>query len=489
MSMALWKLPHLAKQEVIGATRPRFEFVHPTDEEFSTAYDHTTGARVPGRNEISTTAVALDKALMKLAHIGPPETRGRLLKLKYGEVRATLRSEGLLDYSDQIWHDRNPTWTEFKTAFEGPGADNVERTTKVLRELPEVLRREQAAKELMFWQWLCGATKHELRKSPHFVVCSPLVQPFMHGKTIDEIVQLFQQVAGTGGVPTLADCIKLMPTHEVMSGVCIPYKDWVQGDPVANMPVQGLKELIPSFVAMVAADVGVWSSEEEARAMFFWNTFNEISQGWTKRTGKRYYVDERPNRTELLEVMSIQVESGTHSKPGVVVEAYYALRRENFVKGFAKIAADQAAGCMDAQFKYEMSACKTGWWDVSMPYQACLVCGTVCLDGKTTGEQTWDNSNAMFSKDRGYGGMMVETIGQDYAGTAQVPTMADGSFQAMAQHSSTIHIKVISEFAEEEFGPYQTDESGAIMSVGRFNLVQPARAWPTVLKPGRSLAR
>ena len=69
---------------------------------------------------------------MKLAHIGPPETRGRLLKAKYSEVRTALRTAGVIDYSDQHWNERNPTWTEFKTAFEGPGADSVERTVQVI---------------------------------------------------------------------------------------------------------------------------------------------------------------------------------------------------------------------------------------------------------------------------------------------------------------------------------------------------------------------
>ena len=80
---------------------------------------------------------------------------------------------------------------------------------------------------------------------------------------------------------------------------------------------------------------------------------------------------------------------------------------------------------------------------------------------------------------------MVESVGQTYTGTAQVPTMKNGSFQVMAQHGSVINIKIITEFAEEVFGPYTTDEAGYMMSLGRVNLVKPENAWPTVLKQDR----
>ena len=55
----------------------------------------------------------------------------------------------------------------------------------------------------------------------------------------------------------------------------------------------------------------------------------------------------------------------------------------------------------------------------------------------------------------------------------------------MAQHDSKVNLRVVAEFAEEEFGPFVTEEAGAIQSIGRFNLVRPERAWPTVLQPPR----
>lgn len=226
----------------------------------------------------------------------------------------------------------------------------------------------------------------------------------------------------------------------------------------------------------------VQTAEEEARALAFWDAFRKLSEAWTRKTGRSYYVKEQPSRNEILEVMSCMVEAGEHKNAGAVVEAYYALRRSNFVKYFAKMAEAQARGEAEAEFMYEMSVSHTGWWDVSMPFQVCLICGTVCIDGEVLGASTW---NETATREQGYAGMMVEAIGIDYCGSAQVPTMADGTFQVMAQYSSSIHIKVMAEFAEEEFGPYSTEESGAIMSVGRFNLVQPSNAWPTVLTPAR----
>ncbi len=103
--------------------------------------------------------------------------------------------------------------------------------------------------------------------------------------------------------------------------------------------------------------------------------------------------------------------------------------------------------------------------------QACIVAGTVCVDG--------------IAAEDGCAGMMIECIGIDYLSTTQVATRPDGSFKVTAQRDCKVNIKVISEFAEEEFGPYTTDEFAVMNFIGRVNLVRPKNAWPTVLKPKR----
>jgi len=474
MSMALWKLPHLVKQETICETRPRFEFVHPTAEEFESAYKQVCGIRVPGRNEIGTMAAAIDKTLMKLSHIGPPETRGRLLKQKFYEVLSKLREMDVIDYSDQSWNDHNPTWEEFKTAFEGPGADNVERTIQVLKELPTVLQREAAEKETMMWTVLWLSVQQEVKILPNRVL--------FHTVSMEQVRRVFE--AQAEGLVPLVEVLQMMPKRDALLKVVRCLRGaWIPIGRIAEViESDGMKTLLLKLGSHAAADGEIWAAEEEARSVSFHSAFQQISKDWTKKTGRKYYVEERPSRAEILEAMCKTIEEGNHDKQGTQVEMYFSLRRANFIKGFAKLEKQNAQGCEAAAYQYKMSATKTGWWDVSMPYQACLVCGTVCLNGKPLGEATWDNS---LTKEHGYSGMMVESIGLDYHGTTQVPTMADGTFQVMAQHSSKIHIRVMSEFAEEEYGPYDTEETGVIMSIGRFNIVHPEDAWPTVLQPKR----
>jgi len=466
MAMALWKLPQLVKAEVLGETRPRFEFTTPTEEELNIMYKQVVGTRVPGRNEITTTAAAIDKGLMKLPHIGPPENRGRMLKIKFGEVKKKLQEQGVIDYSYSVQsRTGNPSWEEFKAAFEGPGADNVDRTTSVCGELPAVLEREAAAKEALFWAWLTSAACIVIQESPHYVV---------NYKSVGSHIQrVFGNVSGKEGavVPCLAECLGMMPKHENYA--------MHRAFPL-QMEAPGLQAMLRPFTALLAEDSEVELGENDARVNIFWAAFNELSATWTRKTGRQYYVEEQPMRSEILEVMKAAVVADKHAAGSWIVEEYYKLRRKNFVAHFKEVQNEK--NTPDGKYCYEMAVNTTGWWDVSMSFQAVLVCGIACMDGLMLGEATWDDSE---SRDQGYSGMMVESLGMSYTGSAQVPTMKDGSFQVMAQHSSTIHIKLLSEFAEEEFGPYKTDKSGAIMTIGRFNLVRPAKAWPTVLEPAR----
>ena len=468
MAMALWKVPELVKCEVLGETRPRFEFTTPTEEEFSGMYDKVC-LKIPGRNEIGTTAAAIDKGLMKLEHIGPPETRGRLLKLKYGEVRSQLRAKSVIDYSDSNWTARNPTWEEFKSVFEGPGADNVDRTAEVCAELETVVERERQAKEDHFWGWLVEASRHHIKQEPHYV---------LHYKVERSVIQrVFGSVAGVegSGIPTLESCLASMPPYAEYPNVRFG---------AVEIKSEVLTKLMPIWASSLAQDEEVMSGEGEERAKVFWSAFKEHSETWTKKTGRKYYVEERPKYEEILEVMKVAVETGIHENSSAVVETYYSHRRASFVKYFTEMAAARSAGDADAEYKYEMSVTTTGWWDVSMPFQAVLVCGIACLEGKPFGPNPKGGSDPACEA-IGYAGMMVESIGQSYTGTAQAPTMQDGSFQIMAQHSSVIHLKVITEFAEEVFGPYTTEEAGAMMSAGRVHLVKPENAWPTVLQKKR----
>merc|ERR1711939_770263 len=133
------------------------------------------------------------------------------------------------------------------------------------------------------------------------------------------------------------------------------------------------------------------------------------SQEWSRKTGRKYYVEEKPRLKEILEVMAAAVAKGDHGKQGAFVEMYFEHRRANFVKYFATLAKERAND-EGQQYKFEMSAAKTGWWDVSMPYQACLLCGTVWVDGKSVGDAVWNETN---TKEHGYSGMMVESVGLD----------------------------------------------------------------------------
>jgi len=457
MSTALWKLPHLVKNEIIAEARPKFEFVHPTIDEFELAYKQVSGGHVPGRNEIATMAAAIDKTLMKLAGIGPLETRGRLLKHKFYESLDKLRGLKVIDYSDATWDDHNPTWDEWLAAYEGPGADNIDRTVAFLKTASQVLKRETLAKEAMFWNCAFTSVIQDVKISPNKL---KFIEP-----TESDIRRIF---LSKGEVP-IVEALTLMPSYSSLKDSLCQVKD--KRDLRLASIVEGdrLQSLLTSLAKSVVADKKVWSEEEAERFKFFWDTYNVFSEDMSKKTGKKYYISERPSSAEILDVLDSAVERGLERNGRIVIESYYAHRRSNFIKGYAD--PELFARVLKRKYNYVMTSKAPGWYDVCMPYKACIVAGTVCVDG--------------IAAEDGCAGMMIECIGIDYLSTTQVATRPDGSFKVTAQRDCKVNIKVISEFAEEEFGPYTTDEFAVMNFIGRVNLVRPKNAWPTVLKPKR----
>jgi len=173
------------------------------------------------------------------------------------------------------------------------------------------------------------------------------------------IRRVFGSVAGVEGtgIPSLEECLLSMPAfEEYPTGMHIPGA----GPEIAS---ETLMVMLPLWAKCLSEDDEVVSGEGEGRALIFRSAFKTLSDTWTKKTGRKYYVEERPKYEEILEVMKKAVEAGIQQDPTAIIEKYYAHRRLNFVKYFNEIAKESAAGETGATYKYEMSVTTTGWWD------------------------------------------------------------------------------------------------------------------------------
>ena len=91
----------------------------------------------------------------------------------------------------------------------------------------------------------------------------------------------------------------------------------------------------------------------------------------SKKTGKKYYISERPSSAEILDVLDSAVERGLERNGRIVIESYYAHRRSNFIKGYAD--PELFARVLKRKYNYVMTSKAPGWYDVCMPYKVLII--------------------------------------------------------------------------------------------------------------------